>query len=78
MGSGALSVAQRPVPLRSRITAFGISGGRQVAEATVRSDGLVVFPKRQDLARTGERRKQRLVQTSSRNRPRKDSAKAFD
>jgi hypothetical protein len=49
MGRGALGVAQRPVPLRSGIAAFGIGCGRQFAEATMRSDGVVVvLPNRQN------------------------------
>ena len=64
MGRGALSVAQRPVPLRSGIAAFGIGGGRQIAEATVRSDGaVVVLPKRQNLTGMSERGEQCLIQT---------------
>ena len=38
MGRGALDVAQRPVPLHSRIAGFGIDGWRQIAERAVRSD----------------------------------------
>src|ERR1700746_74829 len=64
MGRGALGVAQRPVPLRSGIAAFSIGCGRQVAEATMRSDGVVVvLPNRQNLASMGKRCEQCLVQT---------------
>jgi len=63
MGRGALRVAQRPVPLLYEIAAFGVCGGRQIAEAAVRSDSVVVvFPKRQNLACMDERCEQRLVQ----------------
>ena len=41
---------QRPVPLRVGSAAVGVSGWREIAEATVRSNGVVVvLPERQSL-----------------------------
>ena len=41
---------QRPVPLRFGSAAVGVSGWREIAEATVRSNGVVVvLPERQSL-----------------------------
>jgi len=62
-GREALNVAQRPVPLHSGNAEFGKDGGRQIAERTVRPDGVViVLPDRQSLADMGERSEERLVQ----------------
>src|ERR1700733_14069436 len=62
-GRGALDVAQRPVPLHSGNAEFGKDGGRQIAERTVRPDGVViVLPDRQGRARVGERGEDGLVE----------------
>ena len=62
-GRGALSAAQRPVPLLFGSARFGVGGWREVAEAAVRPDYVViVFPERQNLSCVRERAEQRLVQ----------------
>jgi hypothetical protein len=43
MGRGAPRVAQRPVPLHHGRTAFCVNGRRQIAEAAVWSDSIVVM-----------------------------------
>ena len=56
MGRGALSVAQRPIPLRVGSAAIGVSDRREITETAVRSDSVVVvFPEPQGLAGMRER-----------------------
>jgi len=63
MGRGAPERAQRPVPLHRGDAELGIIGGRQIAEAAMRSDGVVVvLPLRQRRSRVRERDEQSLIQ----------------
>jgi hypothetical protein len=64
MGRGALGVAQRPAPLRSRsAAAIGVFGRGQIAECAVRSDIIVVLsPSIQHSADLGKRGEERLVE----------------
>jgi hypothetical protein len=50
MGRGALGVAQRPVPLRRGNAELRVRGRRQIADAAVWPNGVVVvLPNRQSL-----------------------------
>jgi hypothetical protein len=62
-GRGVPDCAQRPVPLRCRGAELGVVDGRPVAEAAVRSDGVVVeTPFGQGHSGMGELAEQGLVQ----------------
>ena len=63
MGREAPSRAQRPVPLHIGIAELGVDGGRNVADPTVRPDGVVVHgPNRKQFSGVLDRGEQRLVQ----------------
>jgi hypothetical protein len=63
MGRGALGVAQRTVPLRRGNAELRVRGGRQIADAAVWPNGVVVvLPNRQSLPGVIERAEQGLVQ----------------
>jgi hypothetical protein len=67
-GRGALNVAQRPDPLHSGHAEFGKNSRRQIAERTVRPDGVViVLPDCQRFADMGKRSEDGLVEHSSRS-----------
>jgi hypothetical protein len=63
MGRGALSVAQRPIPLHPGSAEFGVDRGCEIAKTAMRSHRVVVVPPNcQYFAGVGKGREQRLIE----------------